>query len=455
MSSGPPPEQAPPKVQASPPPLGPAILGRWRVPFFYGWVIVAVCYVADFMASGLGGSTITLFFKPMGDSLGWSLSQLVGATTAATLGGICVAPFIGRVIDRLGVKPVMLWGSVVAGVGMLLMMFITQVWQFWVLYASIAALGLAEFAGLASNSAVSKWFARKRGRALSYSTLGQTNGNLVMAPIVAITIAWLGWRHAWGAMGLVLLSVMVPMVIILVRNRPEDVGLLPDGDVQPTGKDGASAMQITEATWTVSEAVRTKSLWVLLLVFLFGGATNGVMTNLAPFLVNVHGMSNTNVGWVLSGYWIPGTGARLIWGYLVEKLPLRFCLFCVCVGRALGPISLALVAYPWNIGTYYFFSGLIGNAFGILQPVMFGNYFGRKSFASIQGGMRPFLAIPQLTMPLLLSVLYEAQGSFTLGFLVSGGLTFLGAVAALFAVPPVKRSVASAASPSQASAGKR
>ena len=74
---------------------GPAILGRWRVPFFYGWVIVAVCYCADFFASGLGQSTISLFFKPMKDSLGWSLSQLVGATTAATIGGICVAPFLG------------------------------------------------------------------------------------------------------------------------------------------------------------------------------------------------------------------------------------------------------------------------------------------------------------------------------------------------------------------------
>ncbi len=417
---------------------GPAILGRWRVPFFYGWVIVAVCYCADFFASGLGQSTITLFFTPMKDSLGWSLSQLVGATTVATIGGICVAPFLGRIIDRFGVKPVMLWGSVVGGAGMILMMFIQQVWQFWLLYTCVAALGLAEFSGLASQSAVTKWFALRRGRALSFSTLGQTMGNIAMAPVVAFVITVLGWRQAWGAMGLTLLLVMVPLVAIFIHNRPEDVGLKPDGDWKPTGKEGLRVAKVSDVSWTLREAMRTRGLWALVGTFVAGGATMGMMVSLAPYLTLEHHMSNQAVGWIISAFWVPATISRLIWGYLVDKLPARFCLFTVAFTRSIGPISLALVPYPYNIGTWMFFAGLAGNAFGILQPVMFGNFFGRRSFATIQGGVRPFLAFPGLVLPIIVARLYDVTGVFTWGFLLCGCVGMLGAVAALFAVAPTK-----------------
>ncbi|MSQ13132.1 MAG: MFS transporter [Dehalococcoidia bacterium] len=417
---------------------GPAILGRWRVPFFYGWVIVAVCYSADFFASGLGQSTVSLFFKPMKDSLGWSLSALVGATTAATFGGIIVSPFLGRAIDRFGVKPVMLWGTVVGGVGMILMMFIQEVWQFWLLYTCVAALGLAEFSGLASQSAVAKWFIQRRGRALTFSTLGQTTGNIAFAPLVAFLITLLGWRHAWGAMGLTLLLVMVPLVAILIRNQPEDVGLKPDGDWKPSGNGASRAPVVSDVSWTLREALRTRALWALMGTFVIGGSTMAMTITLAPYLTLKHNMSNQAVGWVIVGFWIPGTGSRLIWGYLIDKLPARLCLFIVSVGRGIGVFSLALVPYPYNIGVWWFFSGLVGNAFGILQPVMFANFFGRKAFATIQGGVRPIMAVPGLIFPLLIARFYDISGSFTWGFLFCGCLGFLGAVASLFAKAPTK-----------------
>ena len=424
---------------------GQAILGRWRVPFFYGWIIVAVCFCADFFATGLGQSTVPLFFKPMKDSLGWSLSQLVGATTAATIGGIIVAPFLGRIIDRFGVKPVMLWGTIVGGVGMILMTFVQEVWQYWLLYGSIAALGLAEFSGLASQSAVNKWFARRRGRALSFSTLGMTTGNIIMAPVVAFIITAFGWRQAWGVMGLTLLIVLVPVVLIFVRNRPEDIGLKPDGDWKPTGKEASRAPPLSDVTWTLREAMRTRGLWALVGTFAVGGATMGMQTSLAPYLITTHHMSNQAVGWVISGFWIPATASRLIWGQLVDKLPVRFCLFTVCVGRAVGVMSLALAPYPYNVGMWWVFAGLVGNSFGVLQPVLFGTFFGRKSFATIQGGVRPFLAVPGLILPLLVARLYDVTGSFAWGFLLCGGLGFLGCITSLFAVPSAKSADVAAA----------
>ena len=429
-----------PVASAKKPSSGPAILGRWRVPVFYGWVIVAVCFTADFFASGLGQSTISLFFKPMQDTLGWSLSQLVGATTAATIGGIVVAPFLGRIIDRIGVKPVMLWGTVVGGLGMILMMFIQEVWQFWLLYTCVAALGLAEFSGLASQAAVSRWFVRRRGRAFSIQTLGGGMGNIALAPAVAFVITLVGWRPAWGIMGLTLLLVMVPVVLIFVRNRPEDVGLKPDGDWKPTGQEASRPQVLPEVSWTLGEALRTRSLWALMGTFVIGGATMSMYISVAPFLTTKYQMSNQAVGWVLSMFWIPASLSRLMWGYLIDKFPVRPCLFTVCIGRGLGVISLVVVPYPYNVGTWMFLSGLVGNAFALLQPVMFGNFFGAKSFGTIQGGVRPLMSFPGLVLPLLVARLYDVSGSFTLGFLLCGSLGFIGAAASVFAVPPTKRS---------------
>ena len=422
------------------PASGPAILGRWRVPFFYGWVIVAVCYLGDFFASGLGQSTLSLFYKPIKDELGWSLSRLVGATTAATIGGMFVSPFLGRAIDRFGVKPIMLWGTVVAGSGMILMMFVQEVWQYWALWTCIAALGLAEFAGLASQSAVSNWFIQRRGRAIMMSTLGNTTGTIVGAPVVAFLITLMGWRPAFGVMGLAVLTVLIPLIIVFIRNKPEDVGLKPDGDWKPSGKRASRRPEATEESWTLREALGTRTLWALMGCFVFGGSTialNGSI--LVPYLTQVHGMTAQQVGWVISLFWIPASISRVIWGLLVDKLSPRVCLFTVGFTRACGPFCLALLPFPFNLGLWMLFSGLLGNAYGILQPVMFGNFFGRKSFATIAGGARPFMAIPGLLIPQVLARIYDVTGSFRSGFMLSGAIGLVGAMCSLFVAAPIKR----------------
>ena len=432
------PDKTPVAIESKAP--GPAILGRWRVPFFYGWIIVAVCYLGDFFASGLGQSTLSLFYQPIRNELGWSLSRLVGATTAATLGGMFVSPFLGRAIDRFGVKPVMLWGTVVAGSGMILMMFVQEVWQYWVLWTCIAALGLAEFAGLASQSAVSNWFIQRRGKAIMLSTLGNTTGTIVGAPVVAFLITLLGWRPAFGVMGLAIMTILIPLIIIFIRNRPEDVGLVPDGDWKPSGKGASRRPQATEETWTLREALRTPQLWALMGCFVFGGSTialNGSI--LAPYLIQDHGMTVQQVSWVISMFWIPASASRVIWGLLVDKLPARVCLFTVGFTRACGPFCLALLPFPYNLGMWMLFGGLLGNAYGILQPVLFGNFFGRKSFATIAGGVRPLMALPGLAIPLVLARLYDVTGVFIWGFLLSGTIGMVGAACSLFVSPPKKR----------------
>ncbi len=99
---------------------------------------------------------------------------------------------------------------------------------------------------------------------------------------------------------------------------------------------------------------------------------------------------------------------------------------------------MILVPYPLNIGAYLLFGGFFGGSIGVLQPVTWSNYFGPRSFASIQGAIRPFIAIPQLTVPLFIAFLYDRTDTFDIGFLILGGVTMFGAVTAMFARPPVR-----------------
>lgn len=430
-------------------PQGPLVLGRWRPPFYYGWVIVGVFFVANFMASGMGGHTIPLFFGPMHESLGWSLTLFTGAVTASTLLGTAVIPFLGRVLDKVGPRPVMLWGAIAAGTGLLLMSRVTEVWQFWVLYASVGALGLHEIGSFSGSVVVSKWFIRKRGRALTISAYGGILSGIAMTPVIGLLLVHIGWRGTWAVMGLVMMAVMVPLVLIFMRHRPEDFGLLPDGDALPpaSAADGTRHAKAAapERSWTLREAMRTRTLWVLVVSMDLISFSSGVQAfHGITYLTQQEGLSVATVGLITTVRYVGVFLARIPWAYFLERVPVRKCLFVCFLVKATTLLWLIALPYPANIAGYIIaFS--IGGAQGLVQPMVFANYFGRESQGTIQGAVQPALAVPTLVGPLLVAMVFDAVGSFNTAFIIASVLGFAAAVVALFAPPPVYRGRAVAA----------
>ena len=133
------------------------LFGIWRIPFYYGWIIVVAVFIAEFMTSGVGTFVTPLFFKAITDEMGWSLTLLTGALTAQTLANASIAPILGRVLDRFGARPVMLFGATVAGIGLLLLTQIQEIWHFWLLYATVGALGLHEMGSFTGPVLITKW----------------------------------------------------------------------------------------------------------------------------------------------------------------------------------------------------------------------------------------------------------------------------------------------------------
>ncbi len=421
----------------------------WNPPFFYGWVILGVVFLTEFVGAGMGGITVSIFFKPMGDSEGWSLSQLAAAVTAQGIAGLAIAPLLGPLIDRLGARTIMLIGAFVAGGGLLALMAVQSIWQFWVLYAIVGALGMGEMGRLTGPVVVAKWFVRRRGRAMAIATSGVTIGGAVMAPIIGILINTVGWRETWAILGIVVLVVVVPVVWLFMKSRPEDLGLRPDGDRLDAGSVPAQAGPPSkdssqEEQWTLKQALGTRSLWVLVLgMNLMGFLAAGMLYHQVQFFTT-EGLSHQNATYVFTASLWGATVSRIPWGFLVERFPVRYCLATIILFRSLGALSLVVVPFPWNIGTFLVSWSVMGGSMGLVQPMVFANYYGRSFLGSIQGTMRVLLSLPQLVGPLAVALVFDATGTYTLVFSVISSLGFVAAALAWAATPPVRRSPAAA-----------
>lgn len=409
-----------------------------RIPFFYGWVIVAVVFVTEFFAAGVGTVTVPLFFKPISEEMGWSLTQLTGSITAQAIAGMFIVPVVGILLDRLGARPVMIFGAVTAGIGLLFLTQVQEPWHFWVLYAIVGALGLHGMGQFTGPVVVAKWFIRRRGRAIAIITSGTTIGGLVIAPILGLLMTSHGWRHAWGIMGVIILLVMVPMLTMFIRRQPESIGLRPDGenvDTDSLKKGDPNSSQ--ETVWTLRQALRTRAIWILILSMeLVSLSATVVVVHTVPFLSFEQGMSTQAVSIVLTLRLFSATLSRFFWGFLMERAPVHLCLSVGFFFRAVGPISLALFPYPLNVAILLV-SNIPGGAMAVLQPMAFANYYGRTFFGTIQGTIRPILAIPQLVGPLLIALIFDMTGTFYSGFLLASILGFIASGVALLARPPI------------------
>ena len=430
--------QRPPRV----PPV--RLLGVWLLPFYYGWIIVAVVFVAEFVAGGVGTFAVPLFFEPMSEELGWTLTLMTGAIAAQAIVYAGVSPFLGLALDRFGARPVMLFGTVFASVGLVLLGRIQEVWHFWLLYAGVGALGLHELGGFTGPILITKWFVRLRGRAMGLATMGTTLGAMVMTPVLGFLITTRGWRETWVLMGIMVITVMVPLTLLFVRKQPEDMGLQPDGgpsgnELVDEGLGSERNGEPDEVSWTLKEAMHTRTLWMLVVAMnLVGLSATLIVIHLVPFLTLQQGMSAQAASFVVSLRLAASSISRLVWGFAVDRFHIKHCLAVAFLSRAIHPLALILLPYPLNV-TVLVVTSITGGGFQVLQPLAFANYYGRRHSGAIMGAMRPILTITSLLGPLFVSAVFDLTGTFNLGFLVAGGLGLLSVGVVLLANPPRKR----------------
>lgn len=241
-----------------------------RLPFFYGWVIVAVVFVS--MGIGVNARTaFSLLFPPILDEFHWDRGVTAGAFSFGFVVSAIMSPTLGRMMDRAGPRAVMELGVALMAAGLLLAPLTSEPWHLYLTLGVLVGGGSVCLGYSGQSLFLPNWFVRRRGLAVGLAFAGVGVGSITLLPWVQLVIESAGWRAACVAMGVLLLVVLAP-INVLLRKRPEDMGLQPDGDATPDSASVAQASNVVNATWaavdwTLGRAMRTAPFWWIALVF--------------------------------------------------------------------------------------------------------------------------------------------------------------------------------------------
>jgi len=417
-------------------------------------VIVAVAGVMNLASSPATAVTFGFFIRPMEEGLGWSAGQLALGLTFRLAVASVTSPFLGFILDRLGSRVLGTVAAVIAGLTIMGVGLVQELWQFYLLYA---ISGLSGFGGpsgqLLTVVPVAKWFSARRGRALGIAAMGTPGGNLLLIPVAQLIIDTYGWRTAWMVLGALLVLIAAPASAIFMRKDPESMGLNVDGisDEEAAAlRSGQHSATEQDESWTVRESMRTQAFWLLVMATAVTGIiTQGTLVHRVPFWQDVG---------IASGFVAAGTAispllvvlAGLWFGILADRWTSKH------IGLT-GGIITAFSAVPMIVATSNVWLLVIHNVlWGIGQGAnntvantVWPGYFGRRHLGSIRGVIFPVsIGTAALSAPLF-AVLLAAIADQRLvwivpfaGFLLSGLFYFLSS-------PPKKQSAALAAATAQ------
>jgi MFS family permease len=318
---------------------------------------------------------------------------------------------------------------------------------------SLLAIGVATVGPLAGSTLVANWFTERRGVALGIAGMGISASGLAIAPLATLLIAAIGWRDTFLVYAVVPLLVVIPLVWLVVVNRPERMGLRPDGapdpgaEPAPGGEPPASPpasgdRQLTpssEPAWSTRDALRQRNLWVIAIAFGINSCSNGaILIHIVPHTTDI-GFAPLAAAWVLSC--ITGFGAigKLLFGWIADRLDKRLTLWCATGLQGLG-IVLILNAeqYPMLLlaATVY---GLGMGGMPPLLGALIGAAFGRYRFGRVIGLMNPVMLPIRVLGPPFAGWIFDSTGSYQFAFLTFIGLCAISMlVVALLRLPEVE-----------------
>ncbi len=402
---------------------------------FYGWVIVAVGWSANMVAATMNPVVFSVFIDPMREELGLNLSGVAWAISIRMLTGGIMAPLVGRLIDLYGARWLGFLGGLLSGGVLISLYFAHNIWLIYALFAISGISGFGTFGGqLLTIVPAANWFVAKRGRATSIAATGLGVGTAVGVPIALLLINTVGWRWAWVAFGLAIWAVILPGYGFLMRRRPEDLGLLPDGVAAQTvgaSEGQAAAPAVVEVNWTLSQALRTPVLWFILLaltIYMF--STSGVLFLRVPYW-NELGISSRAIAFGVATDPFTVIFAMLLFGFLAERYPVRFMAVIGGVWRAISMLPLLLGgSHAANVFIHNITWGVGSGAFAAAQNLLIPSYYGRMAQGAIRGISLPLMiAAGALGAPVTAYLVdYGVDATFVwqvgLGMMLFAGLMF-------------------------------
>ncbi len=427
-------------------------------------MVLGLVALGAFVATSIAGVVLGGIQGSIIDDTQWNRASIGLAAGLGVWGTGISGPMIGRLVDRYGARKLMVAGTLILGVCLFSMIWVHSLWQFFLIAIVARIVSQPILIGVVPRTIAVNFFRRRRNVALAVISVFRPFSGAVNIQLFAVLATAYGWRATFGFLGVFSLALTVPMAL-LIRRRPEDIGLLPDGATSyedgsdraaetgpaetvstgtgPTGtgrggpgqSPGGSNPGRTQTTlvaqpevsWTAREAFRTRAYWLVAFsAFLGTTAHTSIGFSLVPYLSQAASISNTQAAGVLS----ISTAlvlSNLGWGWVAGKVGPRVCIFASTI------LAIVLIIYLFTVqsifGAYLFgvLWGLGTSATEVLISILLARYYGRNSYGSIAGAMRPFEAAGLGIGSILGGLIYDLTGSYD-------GLFFESVVASVLAL---------------------
>jgi len=387
-------------------------------------------------------TAFSLLFPSILDEFGWDRGVTAGAFSFGFVTSAVLSPIVGRMMDRGGPRLVMELGVGLMAAGFLLSPLTTTPLH---LYLTIGVLvgGGSVCLGYSGQSLfLPGWFVRKRGLAVGIAFAGVGVGSVTLLPWVQHTILAAGWRSACFAMGLLILLVLGPLNLLL-RQRPEDMGLLPDGDAAVTARSAVPVSNVVDldwaaVDWTLARAIRTARFWWIALGYFCAlYAWYAVQVHQTKYLLEV-GFSPGTAAWALGLVCLAGIPGQIALGHISDRVGREWVWATSCLGFAICALALlALLDGPGMVWLYLMIltQGALGYGLTSVMGAVVAEIFQGKQFGAIFGTVMVAALAGGAAGPWATGALYDAFGNYRLAFEIVIGVSVLSAAAIWRAAP--------------------
>ena len=417
-----------------------AFFGR----IYYGWIIVFIGALGIFFSGPGQTYSNSIFIDAYIEDFGWSRSLVSSVYSIATLVAGLIMIFVGRFIDRFGQRVMMVVVGTLFAIACFWNSAVSTIWMLSIGFFAIRLLGQGSMS-LIPNTLAAQWFVKKRGFAVSLMALG----SFISAMVFPIINTWLidtwDWRFAWQFWGILLLVIFVPVALLGVRNKPEDIGLEPDGPLKQKEELkpilGSAVVKEAEEDWTLQEAKKTRAFWAILICV---GIPSMINTGITFHILSIFGSNDLSPGiaaTVLSLMAMVGIPMSFVSGFITDRVQTNYLLLAIFI---IELIRLLMVLVTNNFFMAILFGIIWGTANGLERislNVIWPNYFGRKYIGSINGVGVTMTVLGSSLGPLPFGVGFDLFHSYTPVLLASLIFPVIGMVCAILAKKPNKSEI--------------
>lgn len=386
---------------------------------FYGWLIVLVAFLSVGITYGTKGAYGVIQLSMLKD-FGWTRAQVAGAFSANMFIYAVTVLFMGKVMDKIGVKNTLVIGGTLTGLAYYLITIIKTPVQFYLCYGILLGAAGSCMGMVPGPTAVSRWFIKKRGRALALTLVASPLGAAIFTMLAKNWLVTAGWRGTFKIMAIMSWILVIAPSLFFMKNKPEDIGLHPDGDTVEQKLDlaNSSAETNNDEVWTYGKVFKSYKAWALILAYFFFGG-NGISQQIhqVPHLIN-NGLTQGQATDALALNMFLSVVSMLMWPTISDFIDRKKALLISLLLQVIGTIILM---NAHTIGMAYLFVVIMGlsymGAYGLFSALA-ADLFGRKSLGTVNGVMATSASLGAAAATYFGGYIYDATKSYTTLWLI-------------------------------------